>query len=644
MAQRILDRRALDQRAEHVVAGGAETASSGAWWALGDAPVRTAEALVPLVDGRAAMLAMCAAFLSAKRSIWLADWDMHARLQMVRGRDARAGKDGSPEQEALVDRLRTIGLDDEAIALWTSGKARVMDVLGHAARRGVDVHVLLWDPFNPFGRMHIINDPRQNRKLLEARGVHVRLDKASRSIFHVAQALHQKCAAVDGRIGFAGGVDLTVEYGGDFDRWDMSSHPFAAAVRATDLGPAPHPWHDAHTLFIGDPAKDVERNIQQRWEETARHFYRRFTPPLKSLVKERTSGKRDGDLHLREAERNIQPEGAGPEVQGPGARMQVVRTIPALTYRFAPQGIHGIAQAYLLALRQAREFVYLESQYLWLEEFHGLDVWRLGWPSHFMRAFLDELVAALQRGVRVALVLPDHPNAGRAYTDGTIAWLRERAKDAVDDGRLRFYTLAVSASRTRDGLMRYRPIYVHAKIGIVDDHWATVGSANLNSRGLSHDAELNIAVLDDDFARALRLALWAEHCGALAGAYTGWPAPAMLPLPDPLERPRLDGLLRLLEPVVVAEPPALQRGASVVSGELAALHDPRTGLELLERRARENMDRLCREQPLVGQILPYLCFGEGEAHGVAVNRECGLLDPLRSKREGINVRHAKRYV
>jgi len=33
----------------------------------------------------------------------------------------------------------------------------------------------------------------------------------------------------------------------------------------------------------------------------------------------------------------------------------------------------------------------------------------------------------------------------------------------------------------------YRPTYVHAKVGIVDDEWLTVGSANLNNRGLITD-------------------------------------------------------------------------------------------------------------------------------------------------------------
>lgn len=48
------------------------------WWAHVDMDVRIAETLSPLVDGRAAMLAMCVAFLTARKTIWLADWSLHA--------------------------------------------------------------------------------------------------------------------------------------------------------------------------------------------------------------------------------------------------------------------------------------------------------------------------------------------------------------------------------------------------------------------------------------------------------------------------------------------------------------------------------------------------------------------------------------
>jgi phosphatidylserine/phosphatidylglycerophosphate/cardiolipin synthase-like enzyme len=73
------------------------------------------------------------------------------------------------------------------------------------------------------------------------------------------------------------------------------------------------------------------------------------------------------------------------------------------------------------------------------------------------------------------------------------------------------------------------PVYVHAKVVVIDDVWAMVGSDNLNRRSWSHDSELSIAVLDSEpdpreprdppglgdgaraFARDLRLRLWREH-------------------------------------------------------------------------------------------------------------------------------------
>ena len=40
------------------------------------------------------------------------------------------------------------------------------------------------------------------------------------------------------------------------------------------------------------------------------------------------------------------------------------------------------------------------------------------------------------------------------------------------------------------------PIYVHAKLCIVDDEWAKVGSDNVNRRSWTHDSELACAVVD----------------------------------------------------------------------------------------------------------------------------------------------------
>ena len=50
-----------------------------------------------------------------------------------------------------------------------------------------------------------------------------------------------------------------------------------------------------------------------------------------------------------------------------------------------------------------------------------------------------------------------------------------------------------------------RPVYVHAKIGIVDDRWLTIGSANLNEHSLFNDTEMNVVVARPG-ARARRAA------------------------------------------------------------------------------------------------------------------------------------------
>jgi phosphatidylserine/phosphatidylglycerophosphate/cardiolipin synthase-like enzyme len=61
------------------------------------------------------------------------------------------------------------------------------------------------------------------------------------------------------------------------------------------------------------------------------------------------------------------------------------------------------------------------------------------------------------------------------------------------------------------------PVYVHAKICVMDDWWATIGSDNFNRRSWTHDSELSAVVLDTAggdhaaYARRLRLTLAAEH-------------------------------------------------------------------------------------------------------------------------------------
>ena len=529
-------------------------------------PARDGCRVHPLVDGREAMHAMCIAFLHAQRFILLAGWDMQANLLMVRGEDARAGAEGSPEQLHLVDQLRAVGLSNEAVELWTSGQLRVVDVLGFAARRGVRVGVLLWDAYHMGS--HLTNDPEREREALAAVGVDCLLDDSSRHITHITQALHQKCAVVDGQFGFLGGVDLTAQYTGDYDRWDTHFHPAISPERLGEWSAPAHPWHDVHTLIEGPAVVDVQRNIVQRWAEVAsRHQGADWPAKLPS----------DMPAPLRN-----------------GVATQITRTIPPHTYDFAPEGIHTIREMYVRAIAHARSFIYIENQYLWPEVYLGLDSLRWGERSSEAMEVLEAMGAALDRGVSLAFVLPDHPNCGRRFSDGGVAWLRQRSPRGVADGRLSVFTLG-SDERDSAGHIAYRPVYVHAKVAIVDDTWWTVGSANLNSRGLHSDAEINVSVLDATTAHDLRLRLWLEH----------------------------------LQPA---------------SAERATLEKPSAGLAAMRTSAQANLERVRRGEPLVGHMLPYVADEEAQRLGLPFSPEHGWLDNLEGGAGALPSHYAHRYL
>jgi phosphatidylserine/phosphatidylglycerophosphate/cardiolipin synthase-like enzyme len=259
---------------------------------------------------------------------------------------------------------------------------------------------------------------------------------------------HQKAVTIDGRVGYVGGIDLTTYAG---DRWDTSRHPLR-------FGPS---WHDVQMRIEGEAVRDVEENFCQRWNATTGEHLE----PLPSVVTEQMN-----------------------------TPVQVVRTIPRGFYPFAPEGIHGIVYAYLHAIARAERFIYLENQYLWSPE------------------IVDALIAAMNRQhagpFRIVIVLPAKAYTGKYDNDEHVRRLQE-----ADAGRGIFAAYCPYSSGPALGPTGYHylPVYVHAKVGIIDDAWLTVGSANLNRRGLGTDAEMNVQSIAPEVARNLRVHLWADH-------------------------------------------------------------------------------------------------------------------------------------
>ena len=455
--------------------------SKNDWWTAEDTPVRNDSRITFLVDGRYALLEMCLAMFCAKEYIYLANWGMSIDFHMVRGDDKRAGGDGSKAQNILINKLHHLGLSDEDIKFWIHKDLTVKNVLGYLVKKGIIIKVLLWGSFEiPFLTSY---QPSKIQKSLGQVKVHCIIDKSARGIrHHQVESLHQKIAVIDGFVSFVGGVDPMIQKD-DYDRWDTPSHPFFSSNRGKENGKPLHSWHDAHALLEGPISEDVESNFRQRWND---------------VIKSEQFDKKYF-LHKKFV--------ATPLVSG--GLIQVTRTIPKYTYHFKHDSIQGIAQIYSKAFENAKKYIYLENQYIWLHEFIGIDIPFLGKFSQEMLMNIGKIADRLNEGVHVAIILPDDPNLGRIYTDAAIVCLQNKAKQAVVENRLHIFTLASSYTFKKE--VQYRPIYVHSKIGIIDDLWATVGSANLNNRGMRDDTEMNVSTLDPKKAEGFRFLLWAEQ-------------------------------------------------------------------------------------------------------------------------------------
>jgi len=129
-----------------------------------------------------------------------------------------------------------------------------------------------------------------------------------------------------------------------------------------------------------------------------------------------------------------------------------------------------IEQAYLSAIRSARHEIVIANAYFL--------------PGMALRR---ALVAAAQRGVRVVLLLQgrsDHP----LVREASRALYRNFLEAGVE-------------------IREYHASFMHAKVAVIDDVWATVGSSNIDPFSLWLAREANVVMVDPTFARQLRASL-----------------------------------------------------------------------------------------------------------------------------------------
>jgi phosphatidylserine/phosphatidylglycerophosphate/cardiolipin synthase-like enzyme len=351
-------------------------------------------------------------------------------------------------------------------------------VFAAAGRRGADVRGLVW-------RSHLDRfqfSAAENRHLgkeIEEAGGQCLLDMRVRPM----GSHHQKLVVVrhahrrDDDVAFVGGIDLCHSRRDDQAHLgDVQRQPMARVY-----GRRP-PWHDLQLRVQGPAVGALETVFRERWDDPA---------PLSRnpvhLVGERLFGED------RKA-RPLPPQHPDPGQVGRHA-VQVLRTYPVRHpgYPFARRGERSIARGYLKALERARGLVYLEDQYLWS--------WEVA--QAFARAL------ARTPSLHMVVVIPSYPDQdGRTALPPNLVGRAQalRLLHRAGPGRFAAYGL-----ENVEGT----PIYVHAKVAIVDDTWLCVGSDNANRRSWTHDSELSCAVLDEDrsLALSLRRELMREHLG-----------------------------------------------------------------------------------------------------------------------------------
>jgi phosphatidylserine/phosphatidylglycerophosphate/cardiolipin synthase-like enzyme/uncharacterized membrane protein YdjX (TVP38/TMEM64 family) len=330
--------------------------------------------------------------------------------------------------------------------------------------RTLHVHILLWD----YALIYVFE--RQPLPLVSFVWLsHPRIFVRHDGTAPAGASHHQKLVVIDDDLAFVGGLDLTL------NRWDTRSHR-PHDERRVDMGKPYPPFHDVQIAVAGEAARVVRDIARSRWARAT------GTPLRRSHATARI----------------------WPDVLRPTVRDAEVVIASASEAVVDPQA-GEIERLYLECIHAARHWLYFENQYL--------TSWAIG----------EALERSLARpdGPEIVLVLPYQASGWleQSTMDVLRTRLLVRLKAADVHGRLRVYHPVVG-----DEMGQEAPVYVHAKVLIVDDVIARVGSSNLSNRSMGLDTECDVILHGSGDARVqlaiaeFRNSLLAEHLDADAVA------------------------------------------------------------------------------------------------------------------------------
>ena len=378
------------------------------------------------------------AMLAARQRVFLIGWDFDTRIHLTHGR-------------RWWQRPFRRGRHPSRLGSFIGWLPR--------HRRGLHVYILKW-------RVSILQFLTRGTMLWDilrwAR--HRRITFKFDSAHPLGCSHHQKIAVLDDRLAVCGGIDMTDK------RWDTRTHREHEPGRRTVRHTSYCPWHDATMMMEGEVAAALADIGEGRWD--------------------RAGG---GDLpKIQPATSSLWPQNL--PVQFENVEIGISRT--RADYRDC-SALGEIKALFLRQIREARHFIYAESQYF------------------ASRAVAEAITARLQA--------PDPPEIVIVHPANADGWLEQQAMDHARAALVRAIEEADAHERFSLWMpyINETPIYCHAKLMIVDDAVIRIGSANLNNRSMGLDSECDVFIDsrrpgNGHAARpiaALRCSLLAEHLG-----------------------------------------------------------------------------------------------------------------------------------
>lgn len=366
------------------------------------------------------------------------------------------------------------------------------------------------------------------------------VSSATRFTLAATATHHQKTVLVDFEmpdraVGFVMGHNMLDEY------WDTNDH--TALNRSEDRKPAPHkgprgktPRQDISSRVSGPILEALHHNFAQAWrKETG-----------ENLIASRQSMQ------------------CGPQLQCIPDATRHIAQIAQIVRTQAQEDKRDIEKLYLQAVNNATQFIYIENQYFrWpplaeLIKAAAAGQTRAGrapgihGPLHLFvitnvsddavspgaantqrmlqslgRGELIPEVTKLQRIDAVKKNAPPRPTFEPHDRVGQqeLAWweaelhrqtraIKESTVQAEGRPGLKVHLCSLVVRDSPAG-KPWMPVYIHSKLMIVDDVFTTHGSANINTRSMQVDSELNIAHEWASVTQALRRRLWDMHTGGM---------------------------------------------------------------------------------------------------------------------------------